>query len=36
MKFTVYPDTENMECADFIPKLELKKTDHFAACPYVQ
>ncbi len=24
------------ECADFIPKLELKKTDHFAACPYVQ
>ena len=24
------------ECADFVPPLELKKTDHFAACPYVQ
>lgn len=23
------------ECADFIPELELKEDEHFAACPYV-
>ncbi len=24
------------ECADSVPELELKKTDHYAACPYVK
>lgn len=23
------------ECADFVPELEMKETEHFAACPYV-
>ena len=24
------------ECADSVPELELKKADHYAACPYVK